>query len=864
MTYGDLGHLSIIIAFVASLLASIGYFCAGQSSVLALQNQWVRFGRCALTTQSIFVFFAIGLLFYLLFSHHYEYLYVWKHSSNDLPWYFLISCFWEGQEGSFLLWIFWNTVIGAILVFTSNKKQEAPTMAFFSIIQFFLLSMVLGLYVSPELKIGSSAFALLKDSLADPIFQIDPRFVPNDGKGLNPLLQNGWMVIHPPVIFLSFSLCGVPFSQVMGNLWKPGKNPLPKQLAPWLLVSVGALGIGIMMGAYWAYETLNFGGYWNWDPVENAVLVPWLILLAAIHGAIWYRRKQKGLALTTLLILLGYLLVLYSTFLTRSGILGNTSVHSFTDLGLSAQLTIFLLFFCLLAAFLLFKRRKQLTATDEVLQTMSLDFWMTLGISALCLSALQVVITMSIPVFNAISESFGAVKKLAPPADQVAFYSKFQIWFAISFCLLGAIAQLFYWKKIQSFKQLESATFMPLLLATVGTAILVLAGKVSDVVYILTLFFASYLSLVSLAILIAIIKNQHSKALGGLLSHIGAGVLLIGLVFSAGHQEVVSQNMTINAPDSDLPPHTIQKNLLLGRNLPKENKGYQLTYQNRYTQLTSGDLVPSDGLAGITGSLRMVLQPTVSLSGKTFDEGDTLRIDKENTYYGIKLTKGAKTYFMLPRVQNNPTMGVIASPDIQHFLTHDIYTHVTNYPNPEKITWKDTVSFVLSPGQLFEYQGLEFSFSNVQRVNEVPGVATSTRDLNIEATLSITSPYEKYEARPLFQIKESSHIRLYPSQIPALGFNVLLAGIEPEKDLYTFTVVSSQRDWITIQSVRFPLINLVWLGFMILSCGIGFAIYSSATRDHSYLEGVIVGRKTIKTPHPHEIEVKHPLARELK
>ncbi len=859
MKLGDFGHLSLIIAFVAILLTSISYFFASRSAIKTAHTQWVRFGRYTAAIHSIFVLSAIGVLGHLLFTHQYQYTYVWKHASNDLPWHFILSCFWEGQEGSFLLWIFWNIPIGFLMLRASKKDREAPTMLFFTLIQLFLLTMVLGTHLSEELKVGSSPFVLLKNALSDPIFQVDPQFIPKDGRGLNPLLQNIWMVIHPPVIFLAFALCGAPFSFALGGLWKNTKNPLPGYTSTWLLVSIGVLGIGIMMGAYWAYETLNFGGYWNWDPVENAVLVPWLVLLAAAHSMVWYKRKQKGLAPTLILILSGYLLVVYATFLTRSGILGNTSVHSFTDLGLSAQLTLFLLFFCLLSLGLCFKRRKQLIRPSEEPPLLSLDFWMTLGICALSLSALQVLLTMSIPVFNAIAGAFGVEKQFAPPTDQVTFYSKFQIWFASSFCLFGALSQLLYWKKIRNLKQLEAHSFLPLLLAIAATTLFVLFGKVTNIRYLFTLFSASYLSLTGISLLVEIIKNQGTKALGGLLSHAGAGILLIGLVFSSGQKEVISQNISINAPESNLPVHTIQQNLLLGRNLPKENKGYQLTYHSRYTQLLNGDLVPSDDLTGAEASFKLATRPTVSLNGTTFTQGDTLQVNKENTFYGLTLTKAGKSYEMTPRVQNNPTMGYIASPDIQHFLSHDIYTHVSNFPNPEKAQW-DTTTFTLTPGQPFQHHEMAFSLHNVRRVAHLIGVSSTPEDLNIEATLTISSPYDQYEARPVFHVGQSGQVRLFPGEIPALGMKVLLSRLFPEKNKYQITVLSNQRDWITIQSIKFPLISWVWLGFLVMTCGIACSIYTSSLQSRQITQA---NHSPTTTHIPQSIKVKHALKGEL-
>lgn len=193
-----------------------------------------------------------------------------------------------------------------------------------------------------------------------PVWTSNPAFVPKDGNGLNPLLQNYWMVIHPPTLFLGFAATLVPFSFAIAALWKKNYTDWVKIALPWTLIAGVILGAGIMMGAIWAYETLNFGGYWNWDPVENAVYVPWIVLVAAIHTLLLAHKNTTALKVSFLLIITQFILILYSTFLTRSGILGNASVHSFTDLGLSGQLLIYMLFFAIISAILLTIRWKHL------------------------------------------------------------------------------------------------------------------------------------------------------------------------------------------------------------------------------------------------------------------------------------------------------------------------------------------------------------------------------------------------------------------------------------------------------------------------------------------------------------------------
>ena len=251
----------------------------------------------------------------------------------------------------------------------------------------------------------------------DPIFLMNPDFVPEDGSGLNPLLQNYWMVIHPPTLFLGFATTLVPFAFVIAGLWTRDYKNWIRPALPWTIFSAGVLGLGIIMGAIWAYETLNFGGYWNWDPVENAIYVPWLFLVASIHAMITFKNSDTALKTSIVIVIVMFVLVLYSTFLTRSGILGETSVHSFTDLGLSGQLLLYLAFFLILSAGLIVFRWREIPSSEKEVSTYSREFWIFIGVTTLALMGFQVIIPTSIPVFNAVIGAFGG--SIPPPCSAI-------------------------------------------------------------------------------------------------------------------------------------------------------------------------------------------------------------------------------------------------------------------------------------------------------------------------------------------------------------------------------------------------------------------------------------------------------------
>src|SRR5699024_77057 len=245
--------------------------------------------------------------------------------------------------GSFMLWILFSTLIGLGLMKWTRKPYRGPVLVFMTLTQVFLFSMILGISIG-DFTLGASPFRSLAEAIPNaPFLQSHPDFVPSDGKGLNDLLTSPWMVIHPTMLFLGFSMMTVSFSFAMSALWKRKYNEWVDPALPWTLGANIALLTAIFLGGYWAYVTLSFGGYWAWDPVENASFVPWLLGTAGIHTMIIQRKSSTSQKASIVFAILAYVAIVYETFLTRSGILSDASVHSFVDLGLYGQLVIFML-----------------------------------------------------------------------------------------------------------------------------------------------------------------------------------------------------------------------------------------------------------------------------------------------------------------------------------------------------------------------------------------------------------------------------------------------------------------------------------------------------------------------------------------
>ncbi len=823
---GNAGHLFVIVSFVTSLLAAFAYFKASNSNEIGDQP-WIKFARVTFYIHAVAIVGIVVSLFTIIYNHYFEYHYAWSHSSSTLPVYYMISSFWEGQEGSFLLWLFWHVVLGLVIIRT-NKKWEAPVMTVFATVQAFLASMILGV-VFGDIKLGSSPFMLMREVSSDPRYLINPDFVELDGTGLNPVLQNYWMVIHPPTLFLGFATTLVPFSYCIAGLWRRDFKDWIRPALPWAIFSALVLGVGILMGAYWAYETLNFGGYWNWDPVENAVYVPWLILIAAIHTMITFKKSATALKTSIILVISSFVLILYSTFLTRSGILGDASVHSFTDLGLSGQLLIYLFFFVAISIFICVRVWKDLPTSDKEASTYSREFWIFIGALTLVLMAFQVIVPTSFPVFNEIIELFGGISNIAPPANQVEFYSQWQLWFAIGIALLSGTGQFFFWNKMDKEKLIKAIT-PPIIISLLVAAIIFVIAKIYNPVYILILTAGTYSIVANSHILINLLRSKSYKLTGGSIAHIGIAMMLIGIMFSEGYSKPISLGtMTIKFELSDEDNST---NLILFLNEPKYMDRYEVVYRN--------ELVKSSDVNGYVRKsmlddsedpfYKIVKQPIIKEGKVLANKGDTIYLSNpENTYYQIDFTDrfSGEEFTLYPRVQQNPSMGggSMHSPDIRKEWNRDIYTYLSfTTLLEEDIDWGEKEEVELRVGDRFFVNDYVAEFKNLERIDKVNFIDLGPNDVAVKASIVIYGEENtEYLAEPLYIIKNNL-VRRPPEVIKELASKITLESINPDKNTMTFGINTTQKDLIIIKALEKPHINVLWIGTFVMVVGFVIAL----------------------------------------
>ncbi|WPQ60164.1 cytochrome c biogenesis protein CcsA [Chitinophaga sancti] len=804
---GQFGHFFAVLAFVASIVATASYWVSVRTDDEVKKRSWKLQGRWAFIIQAASVFAVFACLYYALYNHFFEYKYVWRNSSRDLPVSLLLSSFWSDQEGSFMLWSIWQSILGLVLIRTT-KKWEAPVMTMLSFAQVCLGSMLIGIFIL-DYKVGSNPFLLLRHAAENQglPWVNSPNYLNfiKDGNGLNLSLQNYWMVIHPPILFLGFASTVVPFAFAFAGLWTREYKEWIKPALPWALFSAAALGLGIMMGAAWAYESLTFGGYWAWDPVENASLVPWLTLVAGIHTLLAFKSSGHALKATFFFFFITFILILYSTFLTRSGVLGDTSVHSFTDLGMSGQLAFFL--FAFIPAFaMLIARRKEIPAIHKEESTYSREFWLFIGSLILMIAAIQITFTTSIPVWNKLINNLGIKKLLnltndiAPPADGVFHYNKIQIWVAIVIGILTAVVQFLKYKDTPR-GEFTRKLMIPTALALVATVLSGWLGKVNYDAYgagflmaIYLMMFASYYAIIANIAYIWIGQKGKLKAAGASVAHIGFGMVLLGIVITSSKKETISIDRMkmldggfFGANSKENP----RENLMLPRNFPVQMGDYHVTY--------AGDSLPAG-------------------ESKTFY---LVRYDRKDPATGKTLE--AFTLHPDAFLSNKGEATLTPNPDSKHYWNKDIFTYITAVPLKEDDS--DTATY--QPHVVA--QGDSIFFSNGYMVMEgldpqptSRNYAAEPNDLAVGATLKVyTKNNDQYNLKPIYLIRDSSYEYNIPDTVAPLSLYVRFSKILPKDKKVELEVKESTvfRDYIVMKAFIFPFINVLWIGVIVTVIG---------------------------------------------
>jgi cytochrome c-type biogenesis protein CcmF len=809
---GKIGHFFILLSLISSLAASFAYFKAVQQKHTDQSSQWKKLARIFFITEAGSVFCIFGIIYYIVSNHLFEYKYAWQHSSIALEPKYLLAAIWEGQEGSFLLWSIWHCVLGLIII-KKEREWEAPVMTVVSFAQFLLATMVAGLSLFGS-KIGSNPFVLLRNEVPGEIF-LRPEYLSlvRDGNDLNPLLQNYWMVIHPPVLFLGFASTLIPFAFAISGLWTKKFGDWAKDALPWALFSGGILSLGIMMGAAWAYESLTFGGYWAWDPVENASLVPWMVLVSGIHCLLIYRHSGHSLRAAYFFLILSFLLVLYSTYLTRSGDLQDTSVHAFTGEGITRRhLQAFLLVFVLPSLFLFFRNYKRIPHIVKEEETSSREFWMFIGSLVLFLSAASIIIMTSIPVFNKLvalvtgKEKF--IKALAFGEESAFAYNRIQVFVAVVIGLLTAFGM--YLKYKTTGKEFLKRLLIPSIIAIVTAALILAFGGINyrehGIGYLVAIWMAvaaSVYAVIANASYIWLGMKGSIRRSGGAVAHVGFGLFLLGILISSSKKEVLSYN------SSGIP-------VFFG-NESKENSGENLT-------LVKG------------------LKTDMGKYWVTY-KSDSAHPKKPLWFYHVdfEAKNGKEKFILTPNafVNYKGNEGLMANPDSRHYWDHDVFTYITSLPDPEKN--KDTSHFktqTISVGDTLFYSKGYAVLENITSSDNIPQPGFDPTDSASVASIKVYAKTGSIYNMQSLLVNRGGMLLTSPDTATAENLIIQLQKVSGKTAELGIKEPDTIMQYLTLKAYKFPFINLVWLGTIIMVTGFFISMFRRIQTNRSSLRKI--------------------------
>jgi cytochrome c-type biogenesis protein CcmF len=507
--------IGYLVVWLGALFAFVSMALYARSVRVA---PWLKWARWAFIGAFLMILAAEGVLQYALIAGRYELQYVFSFSERALPLWYKIAGAWAGQEGSFLLWAIWTGLYGLLLMRTAGRSEPWVMTVYAAIV---LCLMGILAYQSPFAPVPPP-----EDASSMP-------FPPRDGLGLNPSLENIWMTIHPPIIFAGFAALAVPFAYAIAALWRHEYQEWVVRVRPWAIYATTLLGFGLALGGYWAYETLGWGGFWAWDPVENTSYFPWLFMAAAVHGLMLQVNRGRMTRWNPLLCALPFLLFVYGTFLTRSGVLAEVSVHSFDALAKSALgILLLMLGGGTLLTLGLWVWRFRLAQTSSTCQTgqtgwgFSREAAVRWGILLLILSALISLVGTSWPLIMKLIRG-------QPVSLQPTFYNQVHAPWVVVAAIVLAAAPMLRWSGMGLDDILQRLTKSWVMAVATGFVLFFLGFREPITLLVVVLLaFAAYANLG------AIWRRVRTSrvTIGGFLTHFGLAVGIIGLILSNAYE----------------------------------------------------------------------------------------------------------------------------------------------------------------------------------------------------------------------------------------------------------------------------------------------------------------------------------------
>lgn len=683
---------------------------------------WLPFARRAYGFFALSVVLASLLLVMLLALRDFRIEYVFQYSGLDLPIHYQIAALWAGQKGSFLIWLFWGAVIGLAIGRTAGKNEPA----------------VMGIYTLTLLGIlfilvRENPFVMLKET-------------PLDGQGLNPLLQDDWMVIHPPIMFIGYAATAIPFAFALAALWRRDYDGWAARAFPWALGGFLVLGSAILLGGYWAYETLGWGGYWGWDPVENASLIPWLFGTILIHGLYLERTKGRFRRANYILAVLGYMAVLYGTFLTRSGVLADFSVHSFVDLGISGWLIGLMVGFAGLSLWLLATRLREVPTEPNEDPLLSRGQFLVLSTITILVATLVITAGTSAPLLTRFMENPGQVGP--------SFYNRVNLPIALLIALLLAVVPYLTWKG-EAARDILRKMIAPGIFALV-VAVGAAAWAVREPFHLLFVFLAALALATNFHKTLLKLRANGLRGAGGYLSHVGVGVMLLGIIASSAYDQSTKATLEMGKP------HRIGD-----------------------TTLTFTRFVPRQGRE---------------------KEGMEIRVERA----------GEKPFLVRPRMfMNDRTRQVMVNPDIRSFALQDFYVSPIEFDPGQPLLQLANGQSGEIAGMEVRFDGFD-----LQAQGNAVAAMEAGQPITIGAKVAVIQGGRTTMVAPIYQLNPATgEVSSPPVPLPG-GGAVHVGGLNAaDRSIQLQFTGLDNPPRLSVDITRKPLIQLVWYGFYVVLIG---------------------------------------------
>jgi len=737
----------MIIGVAATSLTLVALSLSAVAYLLYYYRQedfMLRIARMGFYLSTLLIAFQAALLMWGILTHHFEWSYVLSYSSRDLSLYYLVSTFWAGQEGTFLLWLLLGSIYGFIIL-RWNREDESLVMLFMNLVMIFIF------------------IILVKKNPFTYVWQVNPGMfapgiIPPDGNGLNPLLQDPWMVIHPPILFSGYSSSMILFAFAMSALIRKKFNSWLNGVYPFALFTAVTLGSGIILGGYWSYTTLGWGGYWGWDPVENASFIPWVTSLVLVHGLI-IQRRIGGMQKTNIaMALLTFVLVVYGSFLTRSGVLTDFSVHSFGSSELNLYLIAFVLFFLFLSAGTFLYRIREVKSEKVQTAAVSRESFILYGVLAMLLLALLTFVGTSSPLFTGI---FGKASNVS-----TQYYNSIAGPIAIIMAVLISLAPILTWKK-NSGEKLKKLAWHGVIAFVLMVVSFVLGMR--DPLPLILAGLSYFLIMVNGELVIRMWRKGNFR-FGGFLTHVGFGLMIIGIITSSVYDK--SQKVT-------LPMNTDTQVL-----------GYTLSYRGKITSADGKDRV------------------------KIFING----VESHAKFYWSEYSRA---YMVGPAVKNTILQDLYVSP-IQII--------------PADESWGKTDQIELKKDQQQLVAGFILKFDGY----DMGGHQMEAGDVHLAAIIKILDK----DGKEIGVIKPGLVMngrdkKVIPADLPDKKHQLFIKAINVESGSIRMALTSDRgqdpryagKELLAVKVSVKPLIDVLWLGTILLVLGLIMAIYQQTKRS---------------------------------